>query len=91
MAFNITFTVGAACKSGGEHFPITATRVEIPAQTLTVNMTKAQAVVALTNVEREQFLPLLIRFLLSQAPSATNAQLKTALETTTVNLTLNGF
>lgn len=90
MAFTVGFTVGAPC-AGDNHFPVTATRVEVPAQTLTITITKSQATAALSAQERIDFLTLLVRFLLSQGGSATGAQLKAAIEAKVVNLTLPGF
>lgn len=91
MAYTVTFTVGTQCTGGGQHWPVTGTRVENTAQNLTVTVTKAQATAALTAQERAEFFTLLIRFLLSQGAAGTNAQLKTALQAKTVDLTLPGF
>lgn len=90
MAYTVGFTVGAPC-AADSHIPVTATRVQNPAQTLTITVTKAQATAALTASERADFLTLLVRFLLSQGAGATAAQLKTALESKVADLTLPGF
>jgi hypothetical protein len=90
MAYTVSFAVGTSC-AGAQHIPITATRVETPTQNLTITVTKAQATAALTVQERADFLTLLVRMLLSQGSSATNAQLKTALQSKVVDLTLPGF
>lgn len=90
MAYTVGFTVGTPC-AGDSHIPVTATRVENTAQTITITVTKAQATAALTAQERIDFMTLLVRFLLSQGSGATGAQLKTAIEAKVVNLTLPGF
>ena len=90
MAYTVSFAVGTPCAGTG-HIPVTATRVQNTAQTLTITVSKVAATAALTATERADLLALLIRFLLSQGAGAPNAQLKTALESKVVDLTLPGF
>lgn len=90
MAFNITFDVGTPC-GGGSHAPVTIQRVENAAQNLTVTVGFTEARQPLTATEREQFALMLVRLLCSQGSAGTNAQVRTALEAKTVDLTLPGF
>lgn len=90
MAFNITFDVGTPCP-GGSHAPVTIQRVENTAQNLTIDVSFTEARTPLSVTEREQFARGLVRLLCSQGSAGTNAQVRTALEATSVNLTLSGF
>ncbi len=86
--FTLAFSVGAPCE-GGNHFPITVTRVETGQQAV-IARTKAEYRAPLNADERQQLAELLVRAMVPQMVGSGALAIKTALEAKIVDLTLVG-
>ena len=87
MALTLNLTFGSAC-SGGGHFSATGTLSS--GQSRTLALTKGELHVAPTSDEIEAFLSVLLKLYVRQLAGTTAAQIKTALEAKTLNLTVAG-
>ena len=88
MALTLTFTLGAPC-AGDNHFGVRATIVET-GQKIDVPLVKSDIKQALTADEAQTFVALLMRLFVRQLSGSTAAQIKTAIEMKSLDLTVGG-
>lgn len=87
MALTLAFTVGSAC-SGDGHFSATCTLST--GQKRTLHLVKSDLRRVPTDDELDAFLRVLLVLYTRQLAGTTAAQIKTAIEAKTLNLTVTG-
>ena len=87
MALTLSFQVSAAC-AGGNHFGVRTTIMQT-AQRIDVPLTR-QDFKAPTADEYAEYVRVLMNIFAQQMPSATTAQMKTAVEAKLLDLTVIG-
>ena len=87
MALTAQFSFGAPC-AGDNHIPVTL--VVTPGADVSFTVTKAEINVPLTSEDKETFARLLLRAYRAQLSGSTAAQIKTAVEAKTLDLTVTG-
>jgi len=89
VALPLNLTIGTPC-SGGNHFPLTGTLAGTIAQARTYAFTKQEMAAPITDEEIETYIRVTAKLERNQLPAnATPAQIKTAIEAKTLNLTVS--
>lgn len=89
MALSLNFTFGTPC-SGGSHVPVTADLTGAITRSRTTTVTREELLSVPTLEESDTAIAVLVRLLIAQLSTKTNANIKTVIEAKTINLTVTG-
>lgn len=89
MALSLNFTFGAPC-SGGNHVPVTAALTGAITRSRAITVTREELLAVPTTEEADTAIAVIIRLLIAPLATKTNANIKTAIEAKTINLTVTG-
>lgn len=87
MALSLNFTFGTPC-AGGNHVPVTAALTGAVNQSRTVTVTRDIITTAPSSDDVQAAVEILLRLMIVQIASKTNANIKSRVEAATVNLTV---
>ena len=89
MALSLNFTFGAPCE-GGNHVPLTAALTGVITRSRTVVVTREELLAVPSTEDADAAIAVLVRLLIAQLATKTNANIKTVIEAKTINLTVVG-